>query len=83
MFYSEDKKIILRVLENYIRTGEIADAQVKVESVPYGKTSFTEKTGEDSRIIMLDEYKVDDKVIWAAYSSRSGTVYLSLLDSKN
>lgn len=83
MFYSEEKKIILRVLENYVRTGEIFDEHVKVASVPFGKTSFTEQTDEDSRIIMLDEYKIDDKVIWAAYSSRSGTVYLSLLDSKN
>lgn len=79
MFYSEDKKIIMRAVENYLRTGEIADAQVKVASVPYGKTSFTEQDGGDSRTIMLDEYKVDDKVIWAAYSSRSGTVYLGLI----
>lgn len=81
MFYSEEKKIIMRVIENYVRTGEVADAQVKVASVPYGKTSFTEQDGVDSRTIMLDEYKIDDKTIWAAYSSRSGTVYLSLMNS--
>lgn len=81
MFYSEEKKIILRVVENYIRTGQIADEQVKVTSVPYGKTSCTEQDGGDSRTIMLDEYKIEDKTIWAAYSSRSGTVYLSLMNS--
>jgi hypothetical protein len=28
---------------------------------------------------MLDEYRINNKVVRAGYSSRSGTVYLSLI----
>lgn len=73
----EDKKIISRVLENYVLTGTGADDQVKVTCLPANKTSYIEQTGEDGRIILLEEYKLADKVIWASYSARSGTVYLS------
>jgi len=79
---SEDKQIILRVLENYTRTGSASDEQVKVVSLPDNKTSFVEQTGQDGRSIMLDEYHSDGKVIWAAYSSRSQTVYLSAKSSR-
>jgi hypothetical protein len=74
---SEEKNIIIRVLENYVRTGNAVDEKVKVTSLPRGKTSFVEYIGEDGRSIMLDEYHVDGKTFWAGYSSRSGTVYLS------
>jgi hypothetical protein len=37
-----------------------------------------EKTGNDGRIIMLDEYRLDGKIIRASYSTRSNTVYLSM-----
>ena len=74
---SEEKNIIHRVLENYSRTGNAADDQVKVTNLPRGKTSFVEYIGEDGRSIMLDEYHVDGKTFWAGYSSRSGTVYMS------
>lgn len=75
---SEEKTIILRVVENYIRTGNLADEQVKVTSLPLGKTSYVEHTGDDGRSVMLDEYRIDGRVVWAGYSSRSGTVYLSI-----
>ena len=74
---SEDRTIILRVVENFVHTGNAADEQVKVTSLPPGKTSYIEKTGQDGRAVMLDEYKVNSTVIRAGYSSRSGTVYLS------
>lgn len=74
---SEEKLIINRVLENYIRTGSARDDQVKVTCLPVNKTSHIEQTGEDGRIILLNEYKLDGRVIWAYYSSRSGTVYIS------
>jgi hypothetical protein len=76
---SEDRIIILRVVENYTRTGNASDEEVKVMSLPQGKSSYIEKTGEDGRAVMLDEYKANSKVVRAGYSSRSGTVYLSLI----
>ncbi|HEY6073474.1 MAG TPA: hypothetical protein VIV15_08815 [Anaerolineales bacterium] len=75
---TEGKQIILRVVERYLRTGVIEDEQVKVMCLPAGKTSFVEHTGEDSRTILLDEYRMDGSVTWANYSARSGTVYLSV-----
>jgi hypothetical protein len=76
---SEEKTIIKRVVENFARTGNATDEQVKVANLPKGKTSFVEYIGQDGRSIMLNEYHVDGKTIWAGYSSRSGTVYLSLI----
>jgi hypothetical protein len=74
----EEKQIILRVAERFIRTGSASDDQVNVTCLPIGKTSFVERTGEDDRTILLDEYKLDGTTIWASYSARSETVYLSL-----
>ncbi|HND47416.1 MAG TPA: hypothetical protein PLL95_02590 [Anaerolineales bacterium] len=71
---SEEKTILQRVVENFARTGNASDEQVTVVSLPKGKSS----TIENDRSVMLKEYKVDDKLIWAGYSSRSNTVYLSL-----
>ncbi|MBI5840727.1 MAG: hypothetical protein HZB19_11560 [Chloroflexi bacterium] len=75
---SEEKQIIQRVVERYIRTGSTSDDQVNVTCLPVDKTSYVERIGEDGRIILLDEYRLDGKVIWASYSTRSETVYLSL-----
>lgn len=73
----EDKKIINRVLENYVLTGNGSDDEVKVTCLPANKTSYIEQIGGDGRIILLEEYRFSEKVIWASYSARSGTVYLS------
>lgn len=43
--YSEEKKIIIRVVENFIRTGAVSDEQVTVTNLPPGKTSHVEQTG--------------------------------------
>jgi hypothetical protein len=75
---SEEKTILQRVVENFVHTGNASDEQVKVTSLPKGKTTYVEQIGEDGRSIMLDEYRVDGTVVYAGYSSRSGTVYLSL-----
>ena len=75
---SEEKQIIHRVVERFLKTGNSEDDQVKVTRLPDGKTSFIEQTTGDGRSIRLDEYKFDGKDVWAAYSSRSGIVYLSL-----
>lgn len=74
---SEKRTIITRVAENFVRTGKASDAQVSVMVLPQGKTSFVEQSGDYGRSIMLDEYRVDGTVIWAGYSTRSSTVYLS------
>jgi hypothetical protein len=75
---SEEKTIINRVVENFARTGNAEDEKVKVTNLPGGKSSYVEYIGQDGRSIMLDEFHVDGKTIRAGYSSRTGTVYLSL-----
>jgi hypothetical protein len=78
----EDKRIILRVAEHYLRTGSASDDNVKVTCLPVDKTSYVERIGEDDRTILLDEFRVSDRVIWAGYSTRSETVYLSLKSTR-
>lgn len=74
---SVEKTILLRVVENFARTGNATDDQVSVVTVPKWKSSTIEKVGNDDRTLMLDEYIVDGKTFRAAYSSRSNTVYIS------
>lgn len=76
---SEEKTILQRVVENFAQTGSITDAQVTIVCIPNGKTSTIEKIGDEGRTVMLDEYLVNQKLIRAGYSSRSNTVYLSLM----
>lgn len=76
---SEEKAILQRIVENFARNGIAADDQVTVICIPNGKTSAIEKIGDDGRTVMLDEYLVNAKLIRAGYSSRSNTVYLSLM----
>jgi len=80
--FSDDKAITLRVVERYALTGSTSDDHVKVVCLPNDKTSFVERSGEEGRSILLDEYRVDGKVVWAGYSGRSGTVYLSTVTSR-
>lgn len=76
--YSEEKTIVMRVVENYFRTGNAQDDhQVKVINLPQGKSSYVEQIGVDGRSVMLNEYRLDGKIIRAGYSARSETVYLS------
>lgn len=74
---SEEKTIIQRVVDHYALTGDVADPEVTVTHLPDNKTSFVEPTADGGRGITLDEYRVDGRVIWAAYSSRTRIVYLS------
>lgn len=76
---SDEKQTLLRVVERYARTGDTNDDQVKVTCLPDNQTSWVEQTAVDTRTIMLNEYRVDGKVIWAGYSGRAGVVYLSLV----
>lgn len=75
---SEEKQIILRVLGTFTQTGAAEDSQVKVVRLADNKTSTVEQIAESNRSIMLNEYRLDNRVIWAGYSSRTGVVYLSL-----
>lgn len=72
---SEEKAILKRVVENYVQTGNATDEEVTVVCIPNGKSS----TIENERTVMLEEYRVNEKLIRAGYSSRSKTVYLSLM----
>ena len=65
-------------MENFIRTGNTSNKQVKVTSLPKGKISYVEQIGVNGRSIMLKESRVNGTVVYAGYSSRSETVYLSL-----
>jgi len=74
---SEERLIIQRVVEHYARTGQATDSEVGVTQLPDNKTSFVEPTPDGGRGISLDEYSVDGRTIWAAYSSRTKIVYIS------
>ena len=78
---SEEKTIVLRVVEHYARTGNIDDGTDKATLLPENKTSAVELIGDQSRSILLDKYNVDGKTIWAGYSVRSGVVFLSVVRS--
>ncbi len=74
---SDEKLTILRVLENFARTGSVGDKLAKVIRLPNDKTSTLEQVSGEDRTVLLDEYRLDGKVFWAAYSERTGSVYLS------
>ena len=74
---SDEKVIITRVVEHYAITGEASDNEVKVTRLPDNKTSYVEQGADGGRGVQLDEYRINGRVIWAGYSSRTGIVYLS------
>jgi hypothetical protein len=75
----DEKQIVLKVVEGYVRTGSTKDGDVKVICLQNNKTSYVEQINGEGRSVMLDEFSVDGKVIWAGYSARSKTVYVSLI----
>lgn len=76
---SEEKQIILKAVEHFLQTGNTDDSSIKITRIPDNKTSYVEQSSGDGRSIMLDEYRINGKTIWAGYSGRSGVVYLSLV----
>lgn len=80
--FSDERTMIHRVVENFVRTGSTEDGQVKITCLAEGKSSAIEYVGGESRSIMLDEYKVDGVSVWAGYSSRSGMVFISPVKNK-
>jgi hypothetical protein len=75
--FPDEKQLVRRIVEKFVRTGSGEDGQVQVIRLPDGKTSVVETVEAEGRSIFLDEYKVDGRIVWAGYSSRSGTVFLS------
>ena len=76
---SEERQIIQRVIERYIRTGSTEDEQVSVTILSQNKSSAMEKIGDENRSVMLDQYQVDETKVWSGYSTRSKTVFLSVV----
>ncbi|MEW6094845.1 MAG: hypothetical protein AB1531_12870 [Chloroflexota bacterium] len=74
---SDEKLTILRVLENFARTGDVSDKLAKVIRLPNDKTSTLEQVSGEDRTVLLDEYRLEGKIFWAAYSERTRSVYLS------
>jgi hypothetical protein len=68
---------MLKIVEQFSRKGHTDDENVKIIRVPDRKTVFVEQIGEIGRSILFDEYKVDGKIYWAGYSSRSQSVFVS------
>jgi hypothetical protein len=75
--FTDDRTVMLKLVEQYARTGETGDAGVTVTCLPDNKTSYVEQNPDGGRSILLDEYRVDGRAIWAGYSPSSGVVYLS------
>ena len=72
-----NEKMMLQIVEQYIRQSDVLVPEMKVTRVPDYKTVFVEQFGTDGRSIVLKEYKVDGKTYWAGYSTYSQTVFLS------
>ncbi len=68
---------ITRIVEQFSRKDEQGDTAVKVVRVADYKTVYVEQLGEVGRSVVLSEFKVDGKIYWAGYSSRSNTVFVS------
>lgn len=77
--YSEEKTVILRGIEDYLHGNIDGDGQTKITILPPGKSIFIEQNEQGSRSVMLNEYRIEGKVIRAGYSARSSTVYLSII----
>lgn len=68
---------LTQIIEQFSRKEELGDTDIKVIRVPDFKTIYIEQIGEVGRSVILSEFKVDGKIYWAGYSSRSNTVFVS------
>jgi hypothetical protein len=73
----DEEQDMQRIVENFVHTGSIQDGEVKLVRLPDNKTTFVEQLGASGRSVFMAEYRVDDKVVWAGYSSDTHTVYIS------
>jgi hypothetical protein len=70
---------MLAIVENYSRKIDLEDKDIKITRVADKKSVFVEQVGDSGRAVMMSEYKVDGTTYCAGYSSRSQTVYISLV----
>jgi hypothetical protein len=72
-----DQKQMARIVEQYSRLGNELVEEIKVTRVPDWKSVFVETIGDRVQSIVMTEYKVDGKIYWAGFSTRSQTVFVS------
>ena len=72
-----DEKQLSTIVAEYSRLGNAVVGEIKVTRVPDWKSVFVETIGEIGRAIVMTEHKVDGKIYWAGFSTRSQTVYVS------
>jgi hypothetical protein len=72
-----DEKHMQVIVEQFSRQGSAAVGAITVTKIPDWKSIFIETIGEIGRAIVMTEYKVDGKIYWAGFSTRSQTVYVS------
>jgi hypothetical protein len=72
-----DEKQMANIVEQYSRQGNEVVGDIKVTRVPDWKSVFVENIGENGRAIVMSEFKVDGRIYWAGFSTRSQTVYVS------
>ena len=73
----DEKQFLREMVDRYARTGSEQAGEIKVRRVQDRKTTYVEPNGESGRSIIMNEYKVDGKIYWAGFSTRSQTVYVS------
>lgn len=72
-----DEMQMSNIVEQYSRLGTAVVGEIKITRVPDWKSVYIESIGESGRAIVMSEYKVDGKIYWAGFSTRSQTVYVS------
>jgi hypothetical protein len=77
----DEKQMVLNAVERFVRMGGATDGEIAVTRLQDDRTSCVEQVEGEGRSVMLDEFTVDGKVVWAGYSSRSQTVYISSVNS--
>lgn len=74
----DEKQMIHEIIESYIRTGSEQSGDIRVARIQDRKTTYVEPSGDGGRSIYMNEFKLDGKIYWVGYSSRSQTVYISM-----
>ena len=72
-----DEKQMGKIVEQYSRLGGEVVGDVKITRIPDWKSVHVETIGDNGRAIVMSEFKVDGKIYWAGFSTRSQTVYVS------